>query len=486
MLFYLSINKGNLVYFFSKGLCLPEKYIKGRINDIQSQISNAFLFTKQKAYLANEECVVEVYLKEDEQVEKYSDDLFLYKYPFPISRIRKISVKTEKQRKMLLFDINAGDAFLPENLIESVELPMLPTPMLMERNGDIDIELGKKIIAFDKLLGGLALMRIAGTPEQNYSQNYFNTLGNFNQLINKEASSINPNGKSYSFLFNKNDKFYKDYQIIYEEITDKYAKNYFKEKNRVLPNKNGLFQFDKLSLASSEELLAYMVALLGSFGEKTRRSLDDFIAYVQQGKLPESKKEGLILNFGINKGYCLFRNKYDFFEKDIKFRLDSRLDYYTIESVYETIFNNNTSSTTFPYIDNFVPESKKYNVSKYDTLKVLDKDVILGKKKGYNEEIKRDYDNIKDQVFNLFKTLPENEQSMLIKLLSDYTMENNKFVKNESPKLVSKENLYTEVQLNEMDIEEVKSIALSMKKGIRVSANSKKETLIKNILQKQG
>jgi len=486
MLYYLSINRGNLVYFFSKGLCSPEKYIQGRINDVQSLMSNVFLFTKQKGYLANEECVIEVYLKENEPVEKYNEDLFLYRNPFPISRIRKITVKTEKQRKMLLFDINAGDAFLPESLIESVELPIIPTPMLMERNGDNDIDFGKKINTFDKLLGGLALMRIAGTPEQNYSQNYFNTLGNFNQLINKVALSNNKNGKSYSFLFDKNDKFYKDYQIIYEEITDKYVKSYFKEKNRVLPNKNGLFQFDKLGLASNEELLAYMVALLGSFGEKTRRSLDDFIAYIQQGKLPESKKEGLILNFGINKGYSLFRNRYDFFEKDIKFRLDSRLDYYTIESVYEAIFNSNISSTTFTYIDDFVPESDKLNTSGYHTFKVLDKNVIIGKKQSKSKVVKENYDNTKDQIFNLFKTLPSTDQNILIQLLSDYVKENKTHVKNKSLKLSSNENIYTEAQLKEKDIDEIKTIAENLKKGIMVRANSKKETLIKNILKKQG
>jgi hypothetical protein len=85
----------------------------------------------------------------------------------------------------------------------------------------------------------------------------------------------------------------------------------------------------------------------------------------------------------LNNGYSKLRNKYKGPVKDsnVKFTLDSKLDYYIIESIYQFVFNGLKSSYTFNYLDSWCPTSKnKPNVKGYETFKILDT-VIIAKKK---------------------------------------------------------------------------------------------------------
>jgi hypothetical protein len=85
----------------------------------------------------------------------------------------------------------------------------------------------------------------------------------------------------------------------------------------------------------------------------------------------------------LNNGYSKLRNKYKGLEKDnyVKFTLDSKLDYYIIESIYQFVFNGSQSRHTFNYLDSWCPTSKnKPNVKGYETFKILDT-VIIAKNK---------------------------------------------------------------------------------------------------------
>ena len=126
-----------------------------------------------------------------------------------------------------------------------------------------------------------------------------------------------------------------------------------------------------------------MVAILASYGDGARLTIDNFISDFVSNKFPDEKKEGIALIFGINKGYEAFRNKYktENFEVDIKFKLDSQLDYYTIESIYQFVFNNKKDNYSFDYIDNWCVKLKE-NILRDDceTYQVLDKTISYKKK----------------------------------------------------------------------------------------------------------
>ena len=82
----------------------------------------------------------------------------------------------------------------------------------------------------------------------------------------------------------------------------------------------------------------------------------------------------------MNKGYKAFRNKYrtSNFEVDIKFLLDSKLDYYIIESIYQNVFNSLNNISSFKYIDNWFADNKQREIetSNYVTYQMLDKTII--------------------------------------------------------------------------------------------------------------
>ena len=54
-------------------------------------------------------------------------------------------------------------------------------------------------------------------------------------------------------------------------------------------------------------------------------------------------EEGIALYYGYNRGYSVFSNSYGTSEDNkqvVKFLLDSQLDYYTIESVYQYVLTS--------------------------------------------------------------------------------------------------------------------------------------------------
>ena len=110
------------------------------------------------------------------------------------------------------------------------------------------------------------------------------------------------------------------------------------------------------------------------YGLGKRKSVDDFISLLLSNRFSLERKEGLSLLFGMHNGYSNFRNLYKIkgYEKTVKFKLDSMLDYYTIESIYQYVFNGKT----FNYIDNWCPQQKIKSREGYKTFRILDKLVI--------------------------------------------------------------------------------------------------------------
>ena len=89
-----------------------------------------------------------------------------------------------------------------------------------------------------------------------------------------------------------------------------------------------------------------------------RKKLDDFFSFLVNSDFEPDRKEGISLMFGLNKGYTAFRNKYETedLELEIKFRLESQLEYYTIESIYQYVFNGKTDNYNYEYLDGWCPQ----------------------------------------------------------------------------------------------------------------------------------
>ena len=383
-IFYLPIKSANIAHYFRKGIVCPTFYLQNRINDIQNKFENQLLLSNIK-YTDETNCALEIVLDDRiEKVDQISENFYLCNFPLPISRIKKIIFQEEKQKIQTIFDITNGAAFLPDSLIEiDSNFEKANTDQLRGIYPDILKENWKiKIEMFDRLLGGFALMSIAGSEFQNFPTNYFYTFSLINSSIKEELvnQSIEETiNYDWAILNTGTQKSLHD--VIYSKINNNVVEDFAKKEGIIkLEKNNGKYLIEKIN----ENKYTYLVAILASYGgEGARMTIDTFISDFLSNKFPDKRKEGLALIFGINKGYEILRNKYKTqnFDIDIKFKLESQLDYYIIESIYQFVFYNKIDNTTFDYIDNwFIRNNEEINIKGFETYKILDKTIIYKKK----------------------------------------------------------------------------------------------------------
>ena len=373
--YYLPIESVNVAHYFSTGIIAPSKYYTNRNQDIQNKFNNYILLSKN-IYTRGTDCSLKIVYndKENSALRKISDIFFMCNKPIPISRVKRIIFENEEKCKNVLFNVNSGDAFIPETLVKIInpEKNTIPVPEKIDLPSQ-EINFTEKLDKFNRIMGGFALMRLGGEEYMNYSANYFKLLSYINKSIEE---SLNKTQLEF------NDKYFKilaeDKTIVYQDITIDTVRLQAEKDNIVLNRKMGRIQIDNIKNDSQ----TYLLAILASYGEKASKTLDDFIDNLSTNKF-NTKKEGIVLNFGINKGYAAFRNFYSIGDKKIivKFKLDSKLDYYTIESIYQFVFNDKKENYNFPYLDQWIPTYQDTNnYGKFETYKILDKTIIYKKK----------------------------------------------------------------------------------------------------------
>ncbi len=398
---YIPIASNNLSHYFVGGIIIPVKYIENRNPDIQDYKKDSILLSRYK-YTANSNCAIEVIINDNEELlEKISDNYFLLNTPLPISRIKSIFFQKNEQKVQTLFNIQSGIAFLPSNLVHLSDESEMPYSEIEGYKSKINtVEFDPQIKLFDKLMGGLSVMRIARESFQNYPTHFIATLGNinayFNSLLLDQGISIS---NQFEFVFNNGGKFRDLYEAIFSETSLETVQTFGKKEGIKIETKNGVIQLDKIP----EGKQTYYVAILENFGAGKRKQLDSFISEFISGNLDEKRKEGIALIFGLNKGYKAFRNKYKTtnFEVDVKFHLDNQLDYYVIESIFQYVFNKKTNLSSYSYIDNWCIKASqaKLNLSQYKTYKILDTTIIYKKKLDFFEDYYQSFSQASNKVY---------------------------------------------------------------------------------------
>ncbi len=104
----------------------------------------------------------------------------------------------------------------------------------------------------------------------------------------------------------------------------------------------------------------YTLAVLATYGvgsEARKKKIDGLILSNFKGDIKPEKAEGVALCYGLNRGYTVFSNRYKLRDttKIVKFELNSQLDYYTIESIYQYSMNH-IRSQQFDYLDYWCPK----------------------------------------------------------------------------------------------------------------------------------
>lgn len=383
--YYIPIDSVNLSNYYRTAIIAPANYIQNRNRDIQSSFDNYILLSSKK-FTTDTDCAMEIVLDEkEEQPKSISDNFYLFDMPLPISRIKAIYFNTEEQKTNTVFNVTSGAAFLPE---KSIEVESKHTKLNVKEIDDCKISIISKdwkeeLESYNKVLGGVAIMPICKKEFENYPLNYFGILSLFNKKIEDEilAQNVNPT-INYSWAFQSESQFKQLHDLIYQNVDDTVVRNVAVGDNVNIQTRNGLYVLDSIPTKTN----TYLAAILATYGKDKRKKIDDFISDFKSNKFEEKRLEGIALIFGINIGYSAFRNQYKFrnTKTEIKFKLESKLDFYTIESIYQFVFNGKRNNREFSYIDNWCPEFKNNNPLSKNYFTILDKHIYFKETKPVN------------------------------------------------------------------------------------------------------
>jgi hypothetical protein len=408
--YYLPLDYRNIAFFFSDGVIKPiSLYSEGveRTPDIQSSVKNALLISENQ-WIEGCTASIELVLTKTEisYLEGNLKGWFLCRYFLPISRIKAIYL-TGDTKGSFLYKATRGTAYIPERLVHvdaSPNYTNLPTGISLESSG-LDNSEFKKLVYFERLLGGITLMKSISFYENNYAD-FLSYIQNIHNVFSQEVSFIesksNILGKSevskdrYEGLFKPDGEFANLKPKISEEkvtISDieKLLRKEFK-KSRISNKVQNLSE-----LADSEGLETYLMVILAEYkGESNHTTL---FQELSQGKLPYKQVVALI--YGLHNKYSAFRNSYrvadvteDFV---VKFKLESQLDYYLIESAYLKALFPNEEIKDFSYLATCLPPVRPVPESEeHDYIMLFDEVVMVKKKtvflsKDYSEELLSTY-----------------------------------------------------------------------------------------------
>ena len=385
--YFFPINSSSLAHYFGCACIKAAKYFDNKPQDIQDRFKEFLLLTNKKGTIETD-CCLELVFTEDETNDliEVKDGWFLFDTkPLPITRIKKIYFSNREQKDVTVTNITMSTAYVPNNLVDICEFDENRTDFIQVPDDCNGIDQTNKINLYDRFLGALALMRLAHEPDMNYSQNYIATLSFFNygiekQLKSNEKLSYDKNF-SYRGIFSNNNGFKKILPYLKMPINEDVL-------NKIAQENNQIVKKDKISriidVESFNDTLTYTIAILNAYGvgDESRKMRVDGLIQSNFSSLKEGKQEGVALCYGYNRGYSVFTKDYGIDNKvSYKYKLQSQLDYYTIESVYQYVFNN-VVSNEFPYLDDWCPKltpkpSKIEN--NYVNYVILD-EVIIGKK----------------------------------------------------------------------------------------------------------
>lgn len=479
--FYLHINSINLAHYFGCACIKPSKYFMSRSEDIQSKSSDYLLLSNAKRS-ANSDCSIELVLTKDEVnnliTANSNDDFFFSLVPLPISRVSSVYFETEELKDKISTLINLSTAFIPKSILKTfqnekiVEVGEIVLPAT-KKIPDYSEELKK----YNSLLGGFAIMKLAREPYMNYSSNYFSTLSFFSSII-KEEFSKNNKIISINEMFIGKDIFKYLKPFLEKEISEDDLFSIAKNENQKIKKDlvTGIIDFHSLDNAT------YIIAMLYSFGvgdEGRKAKIDGLILNNFQKNIKTDKAEEIALCYGLNRGYSAFNNRYrnESNEQLVKFELNSKLDFYTIESIYQYAINSDKSNS-FQYLDSIIPnaEFKAIKHSKNDYY-IFDKLVIterikVGEPKWWSRFLNFFFQKNQEELFKPFlisafqkikedledeftiKIESKNSELQLLKIQNSDLIQKLKDAEMKEVNLSNEKVQTTEVNLNESILQE--------------------------------
>lgn len=342
--YYYPISSTSLATVFGQACILPACLYNNRLADIQSKYDKFILLT-EKFGCSGSDCCVEVNLTQNE-VESLVDikgGFFFLKKALPISRVRKIYFANKAQALRTITTINLSTAYIPMSLVsqndncfeESNIKDIVIPPQLVD-----SIEVVKSSYDnYNRILGALALMKVAHKEGCNASPLYVDTVAKFNALIKSQKNKVLAVNPKFHSFFDKPDPLVKS--IVDGSLLEEIARKH----NQTINKKKYAKVIDPSNLSDK----VYLCYVLNNYavGEESRRDKIDELILNNFTGLHPGTEESCAFYYGYNRGYSVFNNEYRGENKTevVKYKLDNLLDYYIIESVFEYTFNKTIPSS---------------------------------------------------------------------------------------------------------------------------------------------
>ena len=494
--FYFPIQSTSLAHYFGSAIIKPARYFNNKPSDIQDRFESFLLFTN-KFGTKETDCCLEIVLTDDEikDLINVNDGWFLFdEKPLPISRIKRIIFSDKEKRNITISNIRMSTAYVPETLVKEGDFDENSSKTIQIPSDCKGINQEKKLIKYDRFLGALALMKTAGEPYMNYSPNYISTLAFFNSKIQEQLNKICNHifRDSYQGIFTQTKGFEKVLPYLDQLINEQALYNCASdEKQEIRKDKiTHIIDIDSIN----ENTWTYIIAILNTYGvgDEARKKKIDRLIYTHFSEIGR-KAEGAALCYGYNRGYSAFTKDYGINEKvSFKYKLETQLDYYTIESVYQYVFNE-VVSYSFPYLDEWCPKHSICQPKRKTDYVILD-EVIIGKKKAkvFSEEwwnslspiFDKTFAYLSHNIFHFFQKLCEEIQE---DIEAEKAEEKEELIAIYQRKLDEKTNLIDELteKLNQNNKEKKDAQQFGNKTEVKDRFIEKRRTELQNMLKQK-
>lgn len=377
--YLLQIHRIKLQDYVQCGLVAPDIYLGDEIEkDIQSNTPNFLIFSDGYIEELDEsQILIELILTEDEKASLHlCKDVCYFAGPLPITRIKKVYAYDKTSISHITTSLQTSEkGFLPDNIFDSYTQKKqcifaakgyAPAPETLQITDFSD-----QIRSFDKRMGMFAYMKNSvayycndSATIANYSKNYFNILSTlFDNSLNDGPTILNENFSFKELLHSKEQIDENFIKTIAQSIED----NEIQELFLKILEPNSTRKILPLLLERNAELY-YFIALVFYVRHKDSNRKDSIKINIKD-IIPERLAEKALAILGIYFGYRTLRATehieiHDpYFAKlfgqewHIKFKLDSKIDYLTIESLYCNSFKDKNDATTLDYL--YYPNQKK-------------------------------------------------------------------------------------------------------------------------------
>jgi hypothetical protein len=386
--YFLQAHRIKLQDYIKRALIAPDKYM-GSEKETDLQSKNKDYLTLSHGYiqkLDETQVLIEIILTEDEKQRLIQqDDIYFSNTPLPISRIKKIYTQDKKTIEHILNSIATSEAgYIPLGLFDTFKakdfksLNQFSCKSFEDYNDNVNIiDHNNKITKYNNMLGMLAFMKNTNMYYaddkgifSNYSDNYFKILASFNKIFGDDAQKV--------LTTIKEDKKFADLLLSNDSMNDEFITKLISridddEVKQIFTNLINEPNYKKKALEQLQDKdeIYYYICLVYNHKQKDSNRKDSFKLNISSS-IPFEKAEIALACLGSYYGYTNIRrsekieiaDKYfkKLIDKDnfvnMKFKLDSKLDLITIETIYRYVFDDNkVQNEEFDYLS--YPKSKK-------------------------------------------------------------------------------------------------------------------------------